>query len=128
MRVFLSHSRTDEPRASSLRRSLTAAGLEIADPVISAPTGKGLAPSVDDLLLGSDAIVFIITSNWAKTRRLRHDLEFVLRLEQFDNRVFAWELGGVDKTPWMLRRLWTARGTADEAAQAIAAKLAEQQP
>jgi len=109
MKVFISHSHKDESLAKKIAVVLKNAGLDVWDDREILP-GDNWADKISQALNESNAMVVLLTSESLKSRSVRHDIEFALGEQRFNNRLLPVIVGSAEDTlfekmPWILGRL-----------------------
>jgi hypothetical protein len=109
MKIFLSHSESDNELARELARHLKRRGLTVLNPSEDFAPGDNWALMLGNALQESDYIVFLLTPGAIEKEWLRKEIEFALGSKRHENRVFSVLVGptlqiDVDM-PWILMKL-----------------------
>lgn len=113
MKVFISHTHSDQGLAHKVAAILEQAGLEVWDATREILPGDNWAQEVSNALQESQAMVVLLTpdsvrSEWARWE-MRWDIEYALTRKRFRRRLIPVVAGDpsvldTDDVPWILRR------------------------
>lgn len=113
MKVFISHTHSDQELAHKVAAILEQAGLEVWDATREILPGDNWAQEVSNALQESQAMVVLLTpdsvrSEWARWE-MRWDIEYALTRKRFRRRLIPVVAGDpsvldTDDVPWILRR------------------------
>ncbi|MDT5059592.1 MAG: hypothetical protein QOH63_51 [Acidobacteriota bacterium] len=110
MRVFISHSHTNEILARKVTKALEQAGLDVwyADREIM--PGDNWAGKIAEGLEESEAMVVLLTPDALDSKAVRREIEYALGEKSFNKRLIPVLVGSPDKypensIPWILRHL-----------------------
>jgi len=125
MKIFLSHTQTDEKWAVALRSALMAAGFVVWNPDTDLLPGANWYLEVGKALERSDAMIVLISPDSVKSQAVLSEIEYALGSPQFRGRLIPVLLRPTEDIPWILRRLQLVRATKDvpETVERIAAAL-----
>jgi hypothetical protein len=110
MRVFISHSDSDQELARKIGTRLKDSGLEVWDKSGEILPGDNWAAKVAQALEESDAMVVLLTPDALRSDWVRREIEYALGEERYSNRLIPVLVGSsedLDKAglPWILKRL-----------------------
>jgi len=110
MKVFISHSHTNEPLAREVTAALQNSGLEVWDDEKEIFPGDNWAEKVAQALREAEAMVVLLTPDALNSNWVQHDIDYALSERRFRNRLVTVLAGPSeklpeDKIPWILRRL-----------------------
>jgi hypothetical protein len=113
VKVFISHTHSDQGLAHKVAAILEQAGLEVWDATREILPGDNWAQEVSNALQESQAMVVLLTpdsvrSEWARWE-MRWDIEYALTRKRFRRRLIPVVAGDpsvldTDDVPWILRR------------------------
>jgi hypothetical protein len=130
MRVFISHSGSDQGFVDSLRAALIREGLSVWNPQELLP-GDNWLLEAGRALERADAIVFVLSPDSVDSASSKREIQYVTAHAKFEHRVFPVRVGEhVEKVPWVLRDLVIDAPDADTeyAAREIAKRLKPAKP
>jgi hypothetical protein len=112
MKVFISHSSTDEALASKVASYLERAGLEVWYDKREILPGDNWGDKIAQGLRESDAMVVLLTSGALKSDFMRRDIDFALSQKPFKRRVVPVIVGNTEdlddqELPWIFDHLQT---------------------
>jgi hypothetical protein len=110
MKVFISHSHSDEKLARKVATILTDSGLEVWDDRREIMPGDNWAAKVAQALEESDAMVVLLTPDALRSSWVRREIEYALGEKGYSNRLIPVLVGPQEKLleadlPWILQRL-----------------------
>lgn len=106
MRVFISHSSTDEKIADHIRDFLTKVGFQVWDPDRDLLPGSNWLTETGRALEHADAVVLLLSDASLRSESSRREIQYVTTQQKYENRVVPVRLGtGTGKMPWILRNL-----------------------
>ncbi len=111
MKVFISHSDSNEVLAREIADALRKAGLEVWDESEILP-GDNWAGKIAEGLDEAEAMVVLLTPDSVQSQTVRREIEFALGKKSLDKRLIPVLVGEPEKftensIPWILRRLKT---------------------
>src|SRR5262245_30756259 len=108
--VFISYASSEASFARELAEHLRAAGVDAASPMTDVLPGENFSAQSADALHRAGAIVVLVTPAAMKSAAVRHEIQFALGEERFEDRlipVMVKETSS-DTIPWVLNRVqWT---------------------
>jgi hypothetical protein len=104
MKVFVSHSRSDEGFARELVSRLAAEGFKVWHGDEVSP-GDNWALKVGKALEESDAMVVLLSPDADKSDYVRRDIEYALGSPRYRNRLLSVVVRPTRRIPWILRKL-----------------------
>ena len=110
MKVFISHSNSDEKLARRIATILLDSGVEVWDSQREIMPGDNWAAKVGQALERSDAMVVLLTPDALRSSSVRHEIDYALGDKGYSNRVIPVMVGPSSKPfeaaiPWILRHL-----------------------
>jgi hypothetical protein len=110
MKVFISHSHSDEKLARKVATILKDSGLEVWDDRREIMPGDNWAAKVAQALEESDAMVVLLTPDALRSSLVRREIEYALGEKGYSNRLIPVLVGPQEKLleadlPWILQRL-----------------------
>jgi TIR domain len=117
-RVFISAAASDAPRVQELTARLNAVGIDARDSATQALPGTNVLADLGRALDKAEALVVLISPAAMKSSMVRHDIQFALGQERFQNRLIPVLVKPTpaEDIPWILRTLQWAKGNADQVA------------
>jgi hypothetical protein len=109
MKVFISHSHTDEALARRVADGLEAAGLEVWDERQILP-GENWAAKVAEALQSCEAMVVLLTPNSLRSTQVRREIDYALSTKDYSHRLIPVLAGPQDQIsreeiPWIFHHL-----------------------
>ncbi|MEO8383233.1 MAG: toll/interleukin-1 receptor domain-containing protein [Acidobacteriota bacterium] len=127
MRVFISHSSTDEKFADHIRDFLTKVGFQVWDPDRDLLPGSNWLTETGRALEHADAVVLLLSDASLRSEFSKREIQYVTTQQKYENRVVPVRLGtGAGKVPWILRNLSVIEAPAQDpegTARLIATRL-----
>jgi hypothetical protein len=105
MRIFLSHAQSDLGFARKLSEHLGAAGFQVFDPTDELLPGDNWSLEIGRALDISDAMVVLISPASARSPWIKHEIQYALGSERFQDRLILVEVEPTDDFPWVLNHL-----------------------
>ena len=106
MRVFISYSSEDEKLAEGVRKRLRLAGHDVFDPAADLFPGDNWLTKTGEALESSDAVIFLLSPQAAKSPNIRREIEFTLSGSKFKGRLLPVIFStATHAVPWILKRL-----------------------
>jgi hypothetical protein len=99
MKVFISHSHTNEPVAREVVAALKDAGLEVWDDEREIFPGDNWAEKVAQALREAEAMVVLFTPNALKSSWVKRDIQYALSEQRFRDRLVTVLAGPPEKLP-----------------------------
>jgi hypothetical protein len=131
MRVFISHSGTQNGFAAAVGDALVRAGFEVWDPDRELLPGDNWLLEAGLALERADAVVLLLSADSIDSPFAKLEIQYVITQPKFEHRVFPVRVGKrVPKVPWVLRDLVIDAPAADAegAAREIALRLRPAKP
>jgi len=116
--VYISTAASDASLARELAERLEAVGIHAGNPMIDALPGENVSAELGRALNRADAVIVLVSPDAMKSPGVRHDIQFALGQERFQNRlipVLAKQTPS-DTIPWILHTLQWAKGGVDKVA------------
>jgi hypothetical protein len=104
MNVFLSYAAADEVFAREVASRLAGDGLSVWHDDKLLP-GDNWAQEAGKALEDSDAMVVLLSPEWAKSPRLLKDVEYALGKRQYAGRLIGVVIRPTEQVPWILEHL-----------------------
>jgi hypothetical protein len=111
MKVFISHTPTDEALARQVATVLQESGLDVWDERTEITPGENWAAKVAEALRESEAMVVLLTPEALRSSWVRRDIEYALSEKRYNQRLIpvlvppSSEEIPQEEIPWILRRL-----------------------
>jgi hypothetical protein len=106
VRVFISHSSSDEKIADDIRDFLTKVGFQVWDPDRDLLPGSNWLTETGRALEHADAVVFLLSDASLRSEYAKREIQYVITQQKYEDRVVPVRLGtGTGKVPWILRNL-----------------------
>ena len=115
MKVFISHSGSDEKWADLLRQYLPKEGIEVWDPSSEIAPGENWGLKYGKGLENSDAMVVLLSPDSAKSDWVKHEIEYALGSPRFRDRLVTVLVRPTADIPWILERQQLIRASGDSA-------------
>ena len=115
MKVFISHSGSDEKWADLLRQHLAREGIEVWNPGSEIGPGENWALTYGKGLEAADAMIVLLSPDSAKSDWVRHEIEYALSSPRFRDRIFPVLVKPTEEVPWILQKQHFIRATKDAA-------------
>src|SRR6266480_657437 len=109
MKVFLSHSVSDEDTAVELSKGLAKEGFDVWNPRIEVGAGGNFAEEIGRALRTSDAMVILVSPAAMKSDWMQEEINYALTEPRFRNRVVPVILRPSSQMPWILNRFPTVK-------------------
>lgn len=113
MKVFISHSGSDEKWADLLGRELAKEGIEVWNPSSEIAPGENWGLKLGRGLEDSDAMVVLLSPDSAKSNSVRHEIEYALGSARFRDRLIAVLVRPTADIPWILEKQHFIRASDD---------------
>ncbi len=113
MKVFISHSGSDEKWANLLRQHLAQEGIEVWNPGAEIGPGENWALKYGQELEAADAMIVLLSPDSAKSDWVRHEIEYALSSPRFRDRLFPVLVKPTEEVPWILQKQHFIRATKD---------------
>jgi TIR domain. len=128
MRVFISHTVSDDKFAGQLRDVLTREGFEVWDPDRNLLPGDNWLVETGRALERADAVVFLLSDSALESPFAKREIQYVIGHPKFEDHVVTVRLGKAtpSKIPWILRKLSVIDATPadpDKTAREVALRL-----
>ena len=110
MKVFISHSYTDDPFVRKVAAGLEKVGLEVWDATREILPGDNWADKVARALEESEAMVVLLTPDALRSNWVSWEIQYALGEQSYRNRLISVIVGDLEElpeenVPWILRRL-----------------------
>lgn len=110
MKVFLSHSKSDETVARKVASALQDAGMEVWDHHIEILPGDNWAEKIARALRESEAMVVLLSPDALRSEWLHKEIEYALGEKRYSNRLIPVlipppETFSQENIPWILKKL-----------------------
>jgi hypothetical protein len=124
-RIFISSATTDTDWALDLSDHLEKAGLEPWVMAAEILPGSNWSQAAGEALNRADAIVVLVSPEAMKSDRVRHEIQYALGNERFENRLIPVLVKRTppNDIPWILRDLQWAEGKPDQVARQVVKTL-----
>jgi len=113
MKIFISHSESDEKWARLLRSRLSEEGFEVWNSASDIAPGDNWLLKSGKALEAADAMIVLLSPDSAKSDSVRSEIEFALGSPQFRDRLIPLLVKPTEDIPWILRKLQIIRATKD---------------
>jgi len=113
MKVFISHSGSDEKWADLLRTRLTREGFNVWNPRSEIRPGENWGLKYGQGLEASDAMIVLVSPDSAKSDWVWHEIEYALSSPRFRDRLIPVLVRRTARIPWILERQHFIRATKD---------------
>ena len=125
MKVFISHSGSDEKWADLLRQNLHKQGIDVWNPSSEIAPGENWGLKYGKGLEASDAMIVLLSPDSVKSDWVRHEIEYALGSPRFRDRLIAVVVRPTADIPWILEKqhLIRASGDAEKTVREIAVAL-----
>lgn len=119
MRVFISHSASDDKFAGQVRDVLTSEGFDVWNPERDLLPGQNWLTETGRALERADAVVFLLSGDALQAPFAKREIQYVITHPKFENRVVTVRLGAdMGKIPWILRNLSVINATPTDGTRA----------
>lgn len=110
MKVFISHSRSDEKIAQKVAHACHEAGFEVWDHHNEILPGDNWAEKIAQALRESEAMIVLISPDSLQSEWTQREIEYALGDERYRNRLIPVLLASPEKLakekfPWILKKL-----------------------
>jgi TIR domain-containing protein len=109
MKVFLSYASSERALAKDLSSDLSAAGHEVWLPDVELFPGDNWALKVGQALQQSNAMVVLLSPDWAKSDWIRNEVLFALGSLNYEGRAIPVVVRPTREIPWILEHLDSIR-------------------
>jgi hypothetical protein len=119
MKVFLSYAPADKEWAKALASQLSNAGFKTwyADEELF--PGDNWQLRIGQALEDSDAMIVLLSPDWAESRSARQEIQYALGSPKFGGRLISVLIRPTENIPWILRRLQSVEGDPREVGKRI---------
>jgi hypothetical protein len=131
MRVFISHSASENGFANAVRAALIRHGLHVWNPERELLPGDNWLLEAGRALEQADAVIFLLSADSVDSPFTQREIQYVIGQPKLEHRVFPVRVGkNIRKIPWVLRELIIEAPAADpeSIAHEIANRLQEKKP
>lgn len=124
--MFISYALPEKEWAKELASRLSDAGLEAWYVDQELLPGDNWQLRIGQALEEADAMIVLLSPDWANSRFARHEIQYALGSPKFKGRLIPVVVRPTKKIPWILRRLQSLKGDPSNVSRRIVRILKDQ--